>query len=244
MAQQRVRIRFRKQDDLRLISHRDLARTWERLFRRAGLQMAMSEGFHPKPKMNFPSALAVGIVGADEVLELDLDEERTADQLQQLLSAQTPPGMVVESVEVRPAGSPKAHVQRITFALDIPADRQKELAGRITTWLATKSHLVEREKRKTPLDVRPFVEDLSLVDGVLSMRLKVNPEGSARPREVLEALGLIDLESQGLCLTRTSVELQSDEDNKLTERTTAARPIESERSESPPERARDHKETT
>jgi radical SAM-linked protein len=214
MSRQRVRIRFRKQDDLRLISHRDLARTWERLFRRAGLQMAMSEGFHPKPKMNFPSALAVGVIGANEVLELDLDEERTAQELEQLLSAQTPPGLVVESVEVRPAGSAKAYVERVTFALDIPAERQVELAGRITSWLAAKSQLVEREKRKTPLDVRPFVEELSLADGILTMRLKVNPEGSARPREVLEALGLADLESQGLCLTRTSVELQQEITNQ------------------------------
>ena len=36
MVRQRVRIRFAKQGDLRLIGHRDLMRTWERLFRRAG----------------------------------------------------------------------------------------------------------------------------------------------------------------------------------------------------------------
>ena len=60
MIRQRVRIRFPKQDDLRLISHRDLMRAWERLFRRAGVALSMSEGFHPKPRMSFPSALAVG----------------------------------------------------------------------------------------------------------------------------------------------------------------------------------------
>lgn len=210
-----MRIRFRKQDDLRLISHRDLARTWERLFRRAGLQMAMSEGFHPKPKLNFPSALAVGIVGVDEVLELDLDEQRTAEELRQLLGPQAPPGLVLDAIEVRPANSPKAHVERITFSVEIPTARREELSTRITAWLASPSHLVEREKRKQPLDVRPLVEDLSLVDGVLTMRLKVNPEGSARPREVLEAVGLADLESQGLCLTRTRVELAPDETKGL-----------------------------
>src|SRR3954468_24465587 len=105
MARQRVRIRFRKQDDLRLISHRDLARTWERLFRRAGLNMAMSEGFHPKPKINFPSALAVGVVGADEVLEVDLEEERDPGELHALLTTQTPPGMTIDQVEIRPPGS-------------------------------------------------------------------------------------------------------------------------------------------
>jgi radical SAM-linked protein len=64
----RVRIRFTKQDDLRWIGHRDLMRVWERLFRRAGVALSMTEGFHPKPRINFPSALAVGIAGMDELL--------------------------------------------------------------------------------------------------------------------------------------------------------------------------------
>ena len=33
MIRQRVRIRFTKQDDLRWISHRDVMRVWDRLFR-------------------------------------------------------------------------------------------------------------------------------------------------------------------------------------------------------------------
>ena len=61
MVRHRVRIRFRKQDDLRWIGHRDLMRCCERWFRRAGVALRRSEGFHPKPRMSFPSALAVGI---------------------------------------------------------------------------------------------------------------------------------------------------------------------------------------
>ncbi|HBO42708.1 MAG TPA: hypothetical protein DD670_01970 [Planctomycetaceae bacterium] len=62
-VRQRVRIRFSKQGDLRLIGHRDLVRVMERLFRRAELPLGMSQGFHPKPRMSFPTALALGIGG-------------------------------------------------------------------------------------------------------------------------------------------------------------------------------------
>jgi hypothetical protein len=74
MVRLRVRVRFSKQGDLRLIGHRDLMRCFERLFRRAGLRLRFSEGFHPKPRMTFPLALAVGIEGTDEVMELELAE--------------------------------------------------------------------------------------------------------------------------------------------------------------------------
>jgi hypothetical protein len=53
----------------------------ERLFRRAGLRLGMSEGFHPKPRLSFPSALAVGIEGLDEVMELELAQTYSADEL-------------------------------------------------------------------------------------------------------------------------------------------------------------------
>jgi hypothetical protein len=39
------------------------------------------------------------------------------------------------------------------------------------------------------------------------MRLRIDQSGSAGPREVLKALGLDDLESQGLSLVRTAVEI-------------------------------------
>ena len=74
MVRLRVRIRFSKQGDLRLIGHRDLMRCLERVFRRAGLALGFSQGFHPKPRMTFPLALAVGIEGLDEVMEVELAE--------------------------------------------------------------------------------------------------------------------------------------------------------------------------
>jgi hypothetical protein len=42
----------------------------------------------------------------------------------------------------------------------------------------------------------------------LRIRLIVDREGSARPREVLEALGVGDLENEGFFLTRTKVEVE------------------------------------
>ena len=41
------------------------------------------------------------------------------------------------------------------------------------------------------------------------MILRVDPQGSLHPREVLAALGLEDLESQGVPLVRADVELFS-----------------------------------
>jgi radical SAM-linked protein len=209
MVRLRVRLRFRKEHDLRLISHRDLVRTMERLFRRADLSLSMSEGFHPKPRMSFPSALAVGITGCDEVMELELSAEMTADAVQAALAPHLPPGLSIKSVEVMPPGVKKAAVRCVTFEVPVPAPRNDELRKQIARLWGAASHMVERDEDRGPIDVRSYLDELTLDGDLLRMRLRVTPLGTARPREVLRALGVEDLESQGFQLSRTAVELET-----------------------------------
>ena len=50
--------------------------------------------------------------------------------------------------------------------------------------------------------------EAALADGGdLVLRMKITPEGSARPEEVIDALGLKDLLSRGAVLIRDDVEL-------------------------------------
>ena len=96
----RFRVRFAKTGLLRWIGHRDLQRLWERLLRRADLRLSMSAGFNPKPRISFPSALALGVEGLDEVVEIELAEPITAEQLQQRLAADGQPGLSIRSVQL------------------------------------------------------------------------------------------------------------------------------------------------
>lgn len=208
MVRQRVRIRFRKQGDLRWIGHRDLARALERLFRRAGLALGMSEGYHPKPRMSFPSALAVGIEGLDEVLEVELAEAMPAESLAARLNAHAPPGLQFTAVEWLPPQARKAQLRSATYEIAVPADRQAETAQRIERLLAEPAPAALRPDLHPHARLRASIEDLRLGDGVLQMRLVAGAPGSAGPRDVLAALGLEDLLPQGARLVRSRVELQ------------------------------------
>lgn len=207
MVRLRVRIRFSKQGDLRLIGHRDLMRCLERLFRRADLALGMSQGFHPKPRMTFPLALAVGIEGLDEVMELELAETTTAEEVLRRLTAQAPAGLAFHSVEALPDGRPKARVLSASYEAPIPPQCRAGLSERIDDLLAAASWPVVRSRHPAPIDLRPLLLELALRDGVLAMRLHVDSQGSVGPREVLAALGLADLERQGVHLRRSAVEV-------------------------------------
>jgi radical SAM-linked protein len=207
MVRLRVRIRFSKQGDLRLIGHRDLMRCFERLFRRAGLSLGMSQGFHPKPRMTFPLALAVGIEGIHEVMELELAETITGEEVLRRLTAQAPKGLTFLSVEVLPEGCPKAQIVSASYEAPIPQRCSAGLGERIERLLAATSWPVVRSRRPEPIDIRPLLLELTMSDGVLAMRLRIDRQGSVGPREVLAALGLDDLEQQGVHLRRNAVEV-------------------------------------
>jgi radical SAM-linked protein len=209
MVRLRVRIRFCKQDDLRLIGHRDLMRCFERLFRRASVPLGMSQGFHPKPRMTFPLPLAVGIEGADEVMELELAEFISAEDLSARLNAQVPRGLVLQSVEILPPGAKKARARSASYEAPIPPPLDSDLDRRIDDLLAQSTLTITRTHGRSTIDLRPMLEELYFSRGVLCMRLKIEQEGSAGPRDVLAALGLQDLESHGVHLTRTAVDLDT-----------------------------------
>jgi len=207
MVRLRVRIRFSKQGDLRLIGHRDLMRCFERLFRRAGLSLSFSEGFHPKPRMTFPLALAVGIEGVEEVMEFELAEIYEPDELHRRLAPHVPEGLSLRTIEILPEGSRKAQVRSADYEVSIPETHTAALGERIERLLAADAWPIERSRGQRSIDLRPCVLELSLRQRVLHMRLRIDSRGSVGPREGLAALDAAHLDREGARLRRTAVEI-------------------------------------
>ena len=176
MVRQRVRIRFGKRGDLRWVGHRDLVRSLERLFRRAGLRLGKSQGFHPKPRMSFPSALALGIEGLEELMELELVESPPAQELLERLARHATAGLTFHSAEVLPPGSRKAQAEGARYQVPIPAPRRAEVADRTARLLAAPSWPIDRAGKRGPIDVRPFLRELTFEEGALAMRLAIGRE--------------------------------------------------------------------
>jgi len=207
MSKVRVRIHFTKTDDLRWISHRDLARVWERLLRRAGLQLAFSEGFHPKPKISFPSALALGIVALDEVVEMDLIGPVDLDQARVAISKETPPGMQLLDMQALAPGAAKALVIAATYGVELSENEAAVARQSLEQLQAAGEVAVLREGKQFQAAFGDPWFRINLTRNALEFTLPNTAQGSLRPSELLEALGLSQLLANGAVLTRTAVHL-------------------------------------
>src|SRR5215467_12649173 len=71
----KVRLRFAKRGRLRFLSHRDVARSFERAVRRAGVPVSHSHGFSPHPRLSWIGAAPTGTASEAEYVEIGLTRE-------------------------------------------------------------------------------------------------------------------------------------------------------------------------
>ncbi|MCZ7553207.1 MAG: TIGR03936 family radical SAM-associated protein [Anaerolineales bacterium] len=191
----RLRISFEKTDLMRFSGHLDLHRAWERLFRRAGIPLAYSQGFNPHPRLNLAAALPLGFTSADEWLDAWIEQDLPLPQIERALTAACPPGiriLRVAEVEGRLPSLP-SEVCACEYQITL-LEPAANLEGRLQALLAAES--LPRRRRERDYDLRPLIEALSLLEPDaagrqrLHARLAARAGATGRPEELVEALGV------------------------------------------------------
>ncbi len=197
---QRLRFRFGKDGPTRYISHLDLARTLERALNRARIPVAYTQGFNPRPRLQFASALPLGYTSEAELADILLREVMAPDQVREQLMARMAPGIDIHDLyEVPLSGASLQALARSATYRATPLDPVDpvSLRDRVASFLATP--VIERERRGKTYDLRPLVHELRVEGGPaepvsLWLRLSLQPGQTGRPDEVLLELGLEPLD--------------------------------------------------
>lgn len=196
LTQQRIRITYGKFGAMRFVGHLDTVTTWERILRRAKLPLEYTQGFNPRPRIQFASALALGISSEceyfDAWLTARLDGDFPDEWIARLVE-KSPAGLrifALEDVPIRAPSLPQqvASAEYIITPLD-PALDPRDLRARVDDLLAQPA--IERTRRNKTYDLRPLVLGLNVLpDGTLAAWLATGENRNARPDELLDVLGL------------------------------------------------------
>lgn len=189
----KLRLAFKKGEQLRFLSHLDYAQAVERTIRRAGIAMAYSEGFNPHMKISFSSALALGITATCEYADLDILEDTPVDAVIARLNRVAPPGLeVIDGCEMpnkvrKMMAICNYAVYEVTGPVEDKADWKSLL---IPFNEATEISYEKVTPKKTRLiDVKHFIKEpiTAAVNGnqvTLTMGIGIYPEGTIKPGEV------------------------------------------------------------
>jgi radical SAM family uncharacterized protein/radical SAM-linked protein len=191
----RYRARYRKVGRMRFLSHLELSRTFIRAFRRSGILLSHSEGFHPMPRLAFASALAVGVESTGEFLDFEATEPLDPVSSRDRVNACLPSGLGLDELaEVEP-GAPSLgeliHAARYLVRLERPPDGPSLAADLDERMSASPRRMVTRERKgqTEEVDVLPSILRIGAAGaGEIAMILRLGGSLSARPDDVVRAL--------------------------------------------------------
>lgn len=98
----RIVFSFSKEARASYISHLDLMTVVERALARAGYQARFTEGFNPKPRLEFASPLGLGLASQEEVAGIDLFGFDSPDAFAARMNEVLPPGLRVVHAAIAP----------------------------------------------------------------------------------------------------------------------------------------------
>ena len=195
----KVRIKFSKQGNMRFIGHLDIMRFFQKVMRRADVNIRYSEGFSPHQIMSFAAPLGVGLTGSGEYLDIEVLSTDSSAEMVRRINETMVEGMEVISYKRLPDDAVNA--MSLVAACDYTIHLRDGYADKLgTTNAAFMSGLVsyiengnleivkKTKKGEKLMDLKPFIYEYKTTedDGIF-LKLSSGSANNIKPELVLEA---------------------------------------------------------
>lgn len=193
-----LRIKYKKLNNMKFLSHLELIKTMERVFRRMALPMKFSQGFSPKPKISYAAPLPVGVESDCEYLDVELIEKVDIKALLADQGKFLPHGIVfVDAKYFGKVNSLMSVVTDSAYAVKIQtveAMTKADLQVKLDHFTALEEIVYEKLNKKKQLkvvNIKPLIQNITLltVDAdqvILKVLLTTGSNGNLKPEKLTE----------------------------------------------------------
>jgi len=195
----KIRLKFRKVEEMRFLSHLELVHLFYRASLRAELPLSYSEGFHPMPRIIFATALPVGMESLAEFVDMECEGNITPSEVMGRLNQILPSGIEIIEAEEVPVFfhlSSLPHPSVYWIPLD-PLFPKEEALRQVKKVLDEKEFFIQQDRdgKKRSVDIRPLIEKMEIKEtseektqwGVELVIRKVTGK-TAKPIEIVGAI--------------------------------------------------------
>lgn len=194
----KIRIKFSKTGPVRYIGHLDVMRYFQKLNRRAGIDVKYSGGFSPHQIMSFAAPLGVGLESYGEYVDIEVNSTMSSDESVKALNDASTSGIQVISYVELPDGTANAmsSVAAADYRVRIKDSYKPTsisevdaLKERFEAFLSQESIVVLKASKKSEreVDLRPLIYNASVSDdGSVNMQLCTGSAENLKPELVME----------------------------------------------------------
>lgn len=209
----KVRIKFAKKGAMKFIGHLDIMRYFQKAIRRAGIDIAYSEGFSPHQIMSFAAPLGVGLESNGEYFDVELHSAVSSSAVLEALQKQMAEGMDILEVKALPekAGNAMASVAAAGYTVTFRESYEPDFdyISQIPSFFSQEHIIVTKQTKKSEmeLDIRPSIYEMHATDDKkgIYMLVDASSAGNIKPSLVMEAFcsqNGFSLPEFALCITR------------------------------------------
>ena len=195
----RLRVKFKRGEEVKFISHLDLIRLWQRALHRADIHLAYSEGFTPHPRISLAAPLPLGVTSEAELMDISITKWVSPHFFIATVTQQLPSGIeILQTYQIAP-GQPslQSQVRYVEYRVEVETQKElKEIELAIARLLSMEqlSWQHQRDTGTRSYDLRALIDDLWIIEWhrpfcALGMRLRCDNRGTGRPEQVALALG-------------------------------------------------------
>lgn len=217
----KLRIKFRKYGAVRFIGHLDLMRFFQKMIRRADLDIAYSHGFSPHQIMSFAAPLGVGLESNGEYVDVEMNSITTSEDMIKRLNTASVDGVEILSIRMLPddCKNAMASVAAASYTVSFREGHEPKVDYRkeLPVFIEATEIPYEKETKKSThlLDLKPAIYDLSINEnGSIYMLVNASSSGNIKPGMVLDAF----LQKYGEKLSENVLLITREDTYQLTEK--------------------------
>lgn len=184
----KIRIRFSKQGNMKFIGHLDMVRYFQKVMRRAEIDVAYSEGFSPHQKMSFAAPLSVGVISRGEYFDIELNSTDSSEKMIKRINQQNVEGVEVLSFKLLPDGAKNA--MSIVAAADYLVHTDLFENVNIDEFMSQQEINVIKKTKKSEkeVNIRPLIYELYKCDEGVFMKVAQGSMENLKPEVVIGEL--------------------------------------------------------
>lgn len=190
----KVRLSFYKKDYAKFVSHLDLMRMFQRIFRIAGVDVTFSQGFNPHPKMSIAYPLPVGVTSDEEYIDIQLDSKPDYIELVNKINSAMP-----RDIKVIRAWEPKDNMNSLCqaeYTVNLTLnDSPDDLFKAVEEFCGRNDIIIDKKTKKgiSDTDIKPMIKKITVLDIagnnlILKFILSIGDKANLKASSVLDAM--------------------------------------------------------